>query len=61
MHGERVSLSPLLIVDAPGQPQDLRVVDTSSRRVQLAWLAPRDDRSPVLQYVVQYQQVSNSR
>jgi hypothetical protein len=61
MQCKRVSLSPLFIVDAPGQPQDLRVVDTSSRRVQLAWLAPRDDRSPVLQYVVQYQQESNSR
>jgi len=54
-------LSLYLIADAPGQPQNLRVVDTSSRSVQLAWLAPRDDRSPVLQYVVQYRQQSNSR
>jgi hypothetical protein len=54
-------LPPHLVVDAPGQPQNLRVVDTSSRSVQLAWLAPRDDRSPILQYVVQYRQDSNSR
>jgi hypothetical protein len=56
-----VCLYLYLVVDAPGQPQNLRVVDTSSRSVQLAWLAPRDDRSPILQYVVQYRQDSNSR
>ncbi|XP_021925400.1 Down syndrome cell adhesion molecule-like protein Dscam2 isoform X4 [Zootermopsis nevadensis] len=59
-YGRAERIVHLQVQDAPGQPQDLRVVDNSSRRVQLAWLAPRDDRSPVLQYVVQYQEESNS-
>nr|CAD7193823.1 unnamed protein product [Timema douglasi] len=45
---------------APGRPQDLRVLDCGSRRVKLAWLDPTDDRSPILQYIVQYQQESPS-
>nr|CAD7393335.1 unnamed protein product [Timema cristinae] len=49
----------LQVQDAPGRPQDLRVLDCGSRRVKLAWLDPTDDRSPILQYIVQYQQESH--
>ncbi|XP_047103802.1 Down syndrome cell adhesion molecule-like protein Dscam2 [Schistocerca piceifrons] len=44
----------LQVQDAPGKPQDVRVVDTTSRSVKIAWLAPSDDRSPVLKYIAQY-------
>ncbi|XP_069693341.1 cell adhesion molecule Dscam2-like isoform X2 [Periplaneta americana] len=59
-YGRAERIVHLQVQDAPGRPQDLRVVDTGSRRVQLAWLAPIDDRSPVLQYVVQYQPESST-
>lgn len=53
-----------LPADAPGRPQDVRVLEASSRQVKLTWLAPQDERGgaggapgQVLQYSVQVQQV----
>ncbi|XP_052129243.1 cell adhesion molecule Dscam2-like isoform X3 [Frankliniella occidentalis] len=51
----------LQVQDAPGRPQDVRVLEAGSRQVKLTWLAPQDDRaaagsySPALQYSVQVQ------
>ncbi|KAJ1530753.1 hypothetical protein ONE63_005607 [Megalurothrips usitatus] len=35
----------LQVQDAPGRPQDVRVLEAGSRKVKLTWLAPQDDRS----------------
>lgn len=49
-----------VVADAPGRPQDVRVLEAASRQVKLTWLSPPDDRSaasysPALQYSVQWQ------
>nr|CAD7442429.1 unnamed protein product [Timema bartmani] len=57
-HSNSITEELVQRLDAPGRPQDLRVLDCGSRRVKLAWLDPTDDHSPILQYIVQYQQES---
>ena len=51
--------------DAPGRPQDVRVLEAGSRQVKLTWLAPQDDRgsgyNPTLQYSVQIQQETEGK
>ncbi|XP_066995296.2 cell adhesion molecule Dscam2 [Anabrus simplex] len=58
LYGRAERTVHLQVQDAPGRPQDLRVLDSGSRSVKIAWLAPVEDRSPVLQYIVQFQQDS---
>ncbi|XP_059489075.1 cell adhesion molecule Dscam2-like isoform X3 [Neocloeon triangulifer] len=54
--GRDLRMFHLLVQDAPGRPLDVRVIESDSRSVRVGWLAPNDDRTPILQYVVQYHQ-----
>lgn len=49
-----------LNADAPGRPLDVRVIESDARSIRVGWLAPNDDRTPILQYVVQYHQDTGS-
>ncbi|KAK3930875.1 Down syndrome cell adhesion molecule-like protein Dscam2 [Frankliniella fusca] len=61
-YGRAERVVHLQVQDAPGRPQDVRVLEAGSRQVKLTWLAPQDERapagsySPALQYSVQVQQ-----
>lgn len=41
-------------LDSPGRPQDLRAVGMASRSVKLIWIPPANDKSPGLQYLLEY-------
>ncbi|XP_065334191.1 cell adhesion molecule Dscam2-like isoform X1 [Cloeon dipterum] len=58
--GRDLRMFHLLVQDAPGRPLDVRVIESDSRSVRVGWLAPNDDRTPILQYVVQYLQDTGS-
>ncbi|XP_054281239.1 cell adhesion molecule Dscam2-like [Macrosteles quadrilineatus] len=57
-YGRADRIVHLQVQDAPGRPKNLRVVDATSRSLSVSWAAPSDERSPVLQYLVQYRQES---
>ncbi|XP_046683014.1 Down syndrome cell adhesion molecule-like protein Dscam2 [Homalodisca vitripennis] len=44
----------LLVQDAPGKPFNVRLVDQSSRQVQLSWAPPQDGNSPITRYIIRY-------
>ncbi|XP_077518316.1 cell adhesion molecule Dscam1-like isoform X2 [Amblyomma americanum] len=44
----------LIIQEPPDAPQDLKVVETSSRSVKLEWTAPYSGNSAITHYTVQY-------
>lgn len=53
--------SPDLSVDVPQPPLDVRVVTTSSRRVQLEWKTPSSDGGNSIQeFVIHYKPLSNT-
>nr|XP_037281520.1 Down syndrome cell adhesion molecule-like protein Dscam2 isoform X1 [Rhipicephalus microplus] len=51
-HDERTS--KLLVVEVPGQPQDVKVSETWSRSASVSWSPPYSGNSPVAKYVIQY-------
>ncbi|XP_077487047.1 cell adhesion molecule Dscam1-like isoform X3 [Amblyomma americanum] len=46
--------SKLLVVEVPGQPQDVKVSETWSRSASVSWSPPYSGNSPVSKYVIQY-------
>ncbi|XP_077540887.1 cell adhesion molecule Dscam1-like [Haemaphysalis longicornis] len=46
--------SKLLVVEVPGQPQDVKVSETWSRSASVSWSPPYSGNSPVAKYVIQF-------
>ena len=42
------------VTRAPEQPQDLTVVEVSSRQIDLMWVEPHDNNAPITRYEVAY-------
>ncbi|XP_069693704.1 cell adhesion molecule Dscam1-like [Periplaneta americana] len=56
---ERMELQ-LLVQEPPEAPLNVRVVNFSSRSVNLSWEAPYDGKSPIAVYVIQYKNGTDS-
>ncbi|KAH6934960.1 hypothetical protein HPB50_002493 [Hyalomma asiaticum] len=50
----------LIVQEPPGKPQDLEAMQTTSRTVTLAWLAPYSGNSPVLKYLLEHKSSTGS-
>lgn len=59
-YGYDERLSQLIVEEAPERVDEVSVLETNSRSVTLAWLAPFDGNAAILSYVVQYLQVSDA-
>ncbi|EEC02454.1 cell adhesion molecule, putative [Ixodes scapularis] len=46
--------SKLLVVEVPGQPQDVKVSETWTRSASVTWSPPYSGNSPVAKYVIQF-------
>ncbi|XP_054281240.1 cell adhesion molecule Dscam2-like [Macrosteles quadrilineatus] len=53
-YGHDQSTIHLLVQDVPGKPFNVRLVDHSSRQVQLSWTPPQDGNSPITRYIIRY-------
>lgn len=49
------------LIERPDVPSHLECREISSRSVKLSWRRPFDGNSPVLSYIVQYQQIDSGQ
>ncbi|CAN8004178.1 unnamed protein product [Ixodes pacificus] len=50
----------LLVQETPDSPDDIRVVEASSRRITLRWNAPFNGNSDIIGYFIQWKEVAGS-
>ncbi|XP_049522395.1 Down syndrome cell adhesion molecule-like protein Dscam2 [Dermacentor silvarum] len=50
----------LIVQEPPGKPQGLETIQTTSRTVTLAWLAPFSGNSPVVKYLLEHKSSTGS-
>ena len=48
----------LNIVEPPEAPVNLSIVETKSRSVLLSWFKPFDGHSPLISYIIEYQNIT---
>lgn len=61
IYGRSEHIINLIVQERPDAPIMLQVVEVASRSVRLSWKRPFDGNSPIIGYLIQYQNIASNQ
>ncbi|XP_049876722.1 Down syndrome cell adhesion molecule-like protein Dscam2 isoform X5 [Pectinophora gossypiella] len=59
-YGQDEMLIHLVVQEVPEMPKNIRIIDQQSRSIQISWTQPYAGNSPIINYIVQYKEATDS-